>query len=109
VLKKRQLGDDVGTVRRLVWVGESYRDFAGQAGHARLRRLAEEAGRERARAAARAATARRLGSGTIEAKLVTNGRSAKRFGPYLYARFTEGGRYRSRYIGKAPPPDQVGS
>jgi replicative DNA helicase len=28
VLKKRQLGDDVGTVRRRVWVGESYRDFA---------------------------------------------------------------------------------
>jgi replicative DNA helicase len=28
VLKKRQLGDDVGTVRRLVWHGESYRDFA---------------------------------------------------------------------------------
>jgi replicative DNA helicase len=32
VLKKRQLGDDVGTVRRVVWVGESYRDFAGQSG-----------------------------------------------------------------------------
>ncbi len=29
VLKKRQLGDDVGAIRRLVWVGESYRDFAG--------------------------------------------------------------------------------
>jgi len=27
VLKKRQLGEDVGTIRRLVWVGESYRDF----------------------------------------------------------------------------------
>jgi replicative DNA helicase len=33
VLKKRQLGDDVGTVRMVVWVGESYRDFAGQSGH----------------------------------------------------------------------------
>jgi replicative DNA helicase len=33
VLKKRQLGDDVGTIRRVVWVGESYRDFAGQSGH----------------------------------------------------------------------------
>ena len=32
VLKKRQLGDYVGTIRRLVWVGESYRDFAGQPG-----------------------------------------------------------------------------
>jgi replicative DNA helicase len=29
VLKKRHLGDDVGTVRRLVWVGESYRAVAG--------------------------------------------------------------------------------
>ena len=28
VLKKRQLDDDVGTIRRLVWVGESYNDFA---------------------------------------------------------------------------------
>ena len=28
VLKKRQLGEDVGTVRRLVWVDESYRDFS---------------------------------------------------------------------------------
>jgi len=28
VLKKRQFGDDVGTKRRLVWVGESYRDYA---------------------------------------------------------------------------------
>ena len=30
VLKKRQLGDDVGSARRLVWVGESYHDFADQ-------------------------------------------------------------------------------
>ena len=30
VLKKRQLGDEVGSVRRLVWVGESYRDYAHQ-------------------------------------------------------------------------------
>jgi replicative DNA helicase len=28
VLKKRQLGEEVGTVRRLVWVGESYKDYA---------------------------------------------------------------------------------
>jgi replicative DNA helicase len=27
VLKKRQLGEEVGTMRRLVWVGESYKDF----------------------------------------------------------------------------------
>jgi replicative DNA helicase len=27
VLKKRQLGEEVGTVRRLVWAGESYKDF----------------------------------------------------------------------------------
>jgi DnaB-like helicase C terminal domain len=28
VLKKRLLGDDVGTIRRLVWLGESYRAVA---------------------------------------------------------------------------------
>jgi replicative DNA helicase len=28
VLKKRQLGEEVGMVRKLVWVGESYRDLA---------------------------------------------------------------------------------
>jgi hypothetical protein len=28
VLKKRQLGEDVGTMRRLVWAGESYKDLA---------------------------------------------------------------------------------
>jgi hypothetical protein len=28
VVKKRQLGEEVGTVRKLVWVGESYRDLA---------------------------------------------------------------------------------
>jgi replicative DNA helicase len=28
VLKKRQLGEDVGTTRRLIWVGESYRDLS---------------------------------------------------------------------------------
>ena len=32
VLKKRQLGEEVGTIRRLVWVGESYRDYAYPAG-----------------------------------------------------------------------------
>ena len=31
VLKKRQLGEDVGTLRRFVWVGESYRDFTYEA------------------------------------------------------------------------------
>jgi hypothetical protein len=48
-----------------------------------------------------ASTAWRLGTGTIEAKMISNGHSARLFGPYLYARFMEGGRYRSRYIGKA--------
>jgi replicative DNA helicase len=28
VLKKRQPGEEVGTMRKLVWVGESYRDLA---------------------------------------------------------------------------------
>jgi replicative DNA helicase len=35
VLKKRQLGEDVGTVRRLVWVGEKYVDFHWQERQAR--------------------------------------------------------------------------
>jgi hypothetical protein len=48
-----------------------------------------------------ASTARRLGTGTIEAKMISNGHSVRLFGPYLYARFMEGGRYRSRYVGKA--------
>ncbi len=30
VLKKRQMGEEVGTVRRLVWVGESYQDYTHQ-------------------------------------------------------------------------------
>ena len=30
MLKKRELGEDVGTIRRLVWVGESYRAFTYQ-------------------------------------------------------------------------------
>jgi replicative DNA helicase len=34
VLKKRQLSEEVGTVRRLAWVGESYRDYAYAAGPA---------------------------------------------------------------------------
>jgi replicative DNA helicase len=29
-LAERQLSEEVGTVRRLVWVGESYRDFTYQ-------------------------------------------------------------------------------
>ena len=28
MLKKRQLGEEVGTMRKLVWVGESYKDLA---------------------------------------------------------------------------------
>ena len=28
VLKKRQLGDEVGSHRRFVWIGECYRDYA---------------------------------------------------------------------------------
>jgi replicative DNA helicase len=33
VLKKRQLGEEVGTIRRLVWVGECYRDYTQQSRH----------------------------------------------------------------------------
>ena len=36
VLKKRQLGEDVGSVRRLVWLGERYADLDWQS--ARLSR-----------------------------------------------------------------------
>jgi replicative DNA helicase len=37
VLKKRQLGEDVGSVRRLMWLGEKYGDFDWQsAGRGRL-------------------------------------------------------------------------
>ena len=34
VLKKRQLGEDVGSVRRLVWLGESYGDLDWRSGRA---------------------------------------------------------------------------
>jgi hypothetical protein len=40
---------------------------------------------------------RRLGTGSLEAKLIRG------FGPYLYFRFREGGRHRSLYVGKVPP------
>jgi hypothetical protein len=40
---------------------------------------------------------RRLGTGSLEAKLIRG------FGPYLYFRFREGGRHRSMYVGKVPP------
>jgi len=35
VLKKRQLGEDVGSVRRLVWLGESYGDLDWRSGQTR--------------------------------------------------------------------------
>jgi hypothetical protein len=63
--------------------------------HTRLDELSRQAQHERARTQALAASTHRLGTGTIEAKLISNGRSAKRFGPYLYARYREGGRDRS--------------
>jgi len=40
---------------------------------------------------------RRLGAGSLEAKLIRG------HGPYLYFRYREGGRHRSVYIGKAEP------
>jgi len=63
------------------------------------RRQGEDAG-SKATLAHEAGSARRLGTGTIEAKMISNGHSAKLYGPYLYARFWSEGRYRSRYIGK---------
>lgn len=40
---------------------------------------------------------RRLGAGSLEAKLIRG------HGPYLYFRYREGGRHRSVYVGKAAP------
>jgi len=40
---------------------------------------------------------RRLGAGSLEAKLIRG------HGPYLYFRYREGGRHRSVYVGKAEP------
>jgi hypothetical protein len=69
--------------------------------HRRLIELAEQRKLALQPLDSAASTVRRLGTGTIEAKMISNGHSAKLFGPYLYARFMEDGRYRSRYIGKA--------
>ncbi len=58
----------------------------------------QEQERERAeRTDGAAAGRRRLGGGSLEAKLIRG------FGPYLYYRFRAGGRHRSVYLGKAGP------
>jgi len=44
---------------------------------------------------------RRLGAGSLEAKLIRG------HGPYLYFRYREGGRHRSVYVGKAAPKSRA--
>ena len=47
-----------------------------------------------------AAPSRRVGSVWLEVKYIPDGVSGRQYGPYLYGRWREGGRKRSRYIGK---------
>jgi hypothetical protein len=46
------------------------------------------------------AAKRRVGSVWLELKYIPDAASGKRFGPYLYGRWREGRRKRSKYIGK---------
>jgi hypothetical protein len=48
-----------------------------------------------------ASGARRVGSVWLELKYIPDADSGKTYGPYLYGRWRESGRKRSRYIGKA--------
>jgi hypothetical protein len=48
-----------------------------------------------------ATRARRLGSVWLELKSIPDADSGRTYGPYLYGRWREAGRKRSRYIGKA--------
>jgi hypothetical protein len=50
-----------------------------------------------------AAAGPRVGSVWLEVKYIPDPVSERRYGPYLYGRWREGGRKRSRYIGKARP------
>jgi hypothetical protein len=43
---------------------------------------------------------RRVGSGWLDHKLITDRDTGKVYGPYLYARWREGTRTRTRYLGK---------
>ena len=57
----------------------------------------QEEERQRAEQMGGGQTRRRLGAGSLEAKLIRG------FGPYLYYRFREGSRHRSLYVGKVAP------
>jgi hypothetical protein len=46
----------------------------------------------------------RLGGYWLELKYIPDRSGQWEYGPYLYARWREGGRQRSRYIGKRPAP-----
>jgi hypothetical protein len=48
-----------------------------------------------------ATRARRFGSVWLELKYIPDADSGRTYGPYLYGRWREAGRKRSRYIGKA--------
>jgi hypothetical protein len=61
----------------------------------RLDRELTQKEQERPEPAPAAMQGRRLGGGSLEAKLI------HAYGPYLYYRFREGGRHRSVYVGKA--------
>ena len=69
---------------------------------------AESAAREREKRAAledlstgQTLSGRRIGSVWLELKYIPDPRSDRKYGPYLYGRWREAGRKRSRYIGKA--------
>jgi hypothetical protein len=61
---------------------------------------AEQERRERREAAAGCRRLRRVGSGWLDHKLITDRATGKVYGPYLYARWREGTRTRTRYLGK---------
>jgi hypothetical protein len=46
---------------------------------------------------------RRVGSGWLDHKLITDRATGKVYGPYSYYRYRAGGRHRSLYVGKAVP------
>jgi len=66
------------------------------AGHAE-----EQAAREEV-AGANSAPVGRVGSVWLEMKYIRDAASGKQYGPYLYGRWRDAGRKRSKYIGKAP-------
>ena len=62
--------------------------------------LVERRWREARTAIANKREATRLGGVWLELKYIPDRDSDKLYGPYLYARWREGGRQKSRYLGK---------